>query len=130
VSRAALYLICGSFVVMAAAWYAARVDPNDAEEPSHPWWQVILGFVLTLAAIGGLTWLAIQGAEPDRAEAIIVLALGVSCLLLHPRVWWIWELPGLREWRLLAGDILVLLFYWLLGLVLIAFSVHDLVGMS
>ncbi len=102
---------------------------DEADEPTHPFWQVLVGFILTFAALTAIVVIAVRFAEPGYDKPIILGILGLSCLLVHPKVWWIWEVHGIRMWRELAGDIPILVAYWAIGLSLVAYSVYSLVTM-
>jgi hypothetical protein len=91
-------------------------DSSGVSQPSRPGWQILLAYVATLLGFVACLKLlpALIGLSRDRVGWT---ALGVLVLMIQPRVWWVWEMGGIRELRSWLGDTPVRLIYGAIGLV-------------
>lgn len=99
-------------------------DTPDGSRPSHPAWQIVLAYVGTLVLFVVCLKLlpSLTGLDPDRVGWT---ALGVLVLLIQPRVWWVWELGGIRRMRSFLGDLPVRLIYGAIGLTALYFGLFT-----
>ncbi len=116
----ALFTVVGATIV-SRLWRLARGELKLPPEPEHPLWQTASAYVVTLLLLLS-PYFALSVFAPTHASKGLTFAVAGACFLVNPRVWWIWELAALEDFRFLLGDRLTMGIYWSLGTAILLFG--------